>query len=203
MSLFKRNRQQKEETNKKNSIYTKDIFEGSESVIAGDFSYGSPKVMEWKDGHTRLVIGKFCSISSDVVIILGGNHRTDWVTTYPFPALAQDWPGASEIKGHPATKGDIIIGNDVWICYGATILSGVVIGDGAVIGARSVVSDAVAPYSIVAGNPAREIRKRFDDATIKMLLELKWWDWPLDRIKKNMHILCGCDFEHLFKTNEG
>lgn len=182
----------------KNPFYTKDIFQDSKKVEVGDFTYGNPKVKEWGE-DTKLIIGKFCSISSDVVILLGGNHRVDWITTYPFPVLTHEWPTASNIKGHPATKGDVIIGNDVWIGYGATILSGIVIGDGAAIGARSVVAKNVEPYSIVAGNPAREIKKRFNDETIKKLLDLKWWNWELDKIKENINILCGNNLNSLFE----
>lgn len=158
----------------------------------GDFTYGRPKIFHWGE-KAKLKIGKFSSISSDVKIFLGGNHRYDWITTYPFSAreLAEIWPEAIGIDGHPATKGDVIIGNDVWIGYGAIILSGVKIGDGAVIGASAVVTRNVSPYSIVAGNPAREIKKRFSDDAIKKLLEIKWWDWSDEKIKKNIKILCS------------
>jgi len=175
--------------------YTRDVLNGPRFDI-GKYTYGSPDVFDFDD-DTRLVIGRYCSISDRVSIILGGNHRVDWVTTYPFSALSDDWPGAKEISGHPASKGDILIGNDVWIGFGAVILSGVSIGDGAVIGAGAVVSKDVAPYSIVAGNPARELRKRFPDDTIAMLLDLQWWMWPTAKIKQYLTLLCSDDVEAL------
>ena len=113
---------------------------------------------------------------------MGGNHRVDWVTTYPFNVLPQYFSKGKDILGHPASKGDIIIGNDVWIGNGASIMSGVSIGDGAVIGARAVVAKDVKPYEIVVGNPAKPIKMRFDDDTIEKLLELKWWNLSIDEI---------------------
>jgi acetyltransferase-like isoleucine patch superfamily enzyme len=178
-------------------FYTKDLIKDlGELVEVGDFTYGKPKVLHW-DNNTKLKIGKFCSIADGVVFILGGNHRSDWVTTYPFSALPQEWPEAKDISGHPSTKGDIIIGNDVWIGYGAVILSGVKVGDGAVIGAMSVVRKDVSPYTIVTGNPAEEVKKRFDVDTIEKLLKLKWWDWPVEKIKENMKKLCSNNIENI------
>ena len=131
--------------------------------------------------NTVLRIGAFCSIASGVQIFLGGEHRIDWVTTYPF---SEFWEAGKQIIGHPHTKGDVTIGNDVWIGSEAVILSGVTIGDGAVIGARAVVAKDIPPYAIAVGNPARIIRKRFDDETIQKLLEIKWWDWDENKIER-------------------
>jgi chloramphenicol O-acetyltransferase type B len=156
----------------------------------GDYTYGSPDVFSYGEG-ARLRIGKYGSIASGVQIFLGGNHRPDWVTTYPFPVLDGDWPGAAGIVGTPLSKGDVVIGNDVWIGYGATILSGVRIGDGAVIGAMAVVTKDVPDYAIVAGNPARVVKMRFDDTSIARLLEIKWWDWPAERVDANTPLLCS------------
>jgi acetyltransferase-like isoleucine patch superfamily enzyme len=170
-------------------FYTKDILIGNIYQI-GEFTYGRPKVIAFtKD--TKLIIGKFCSISANVKIFLGAEHRMDWVSTYPFPALGQKWPEARGVTGHPASKGNVVIGNDVWIAEGAVIMSGVNIGDGAVIGGQSVVSKDVAPYSIVSGNPAKLIKKRFDDETIEKLLDIQWWNWPVEKIRKNVHLLCS------------
>lgn len=145
----------------------------------GQGTYGKPDVISWRDG-TGLEIGSYCSISDSVTIMLGGEHRTDWVTTYPFSHL---FPDAAKFKGHPHTRGDIVIGHDVWIGYGALILSGVHIGNGAVVAARSVVRSDVEPYSIVAGNPSRHVKFRFDESTVEALEKIAWWNWPLSKIK--------------------
>lgn len=181
------------------NFYTKDLLknEVNKGVASiGEHTYGKPKIFHWGE-EAKIKIGKFCSIADEVVIFLGGNHRTDWVTTYPFPALANDWPEAGGIKGHPATKGNVIIGNDVWIGYGATILSGVTIGDGAVIGTQAVVTKDIEAYTIVVGNPAREIKKRFNQLQIEKLLEIKWWNWPIKKIKKNIELLCSGNVDNL------
>jgi len=180
---------------KQKQKYTRDTLSNPRFDI-GEYTYGSPDVFEFGD-DTRLVIGRYCSISDRVSIILGGNHRVDWFTTYPFAAFSGDWPDAREISGHPASKGDILIGNDVWIGFGSVILSGVTIEDGAVIGAGAVVSKDVAPYSIVAGNPAREVRKRFSDDIIARLLDLQWWNWPEAKITQYLPLLCSGDVEAL------
>ena len=173
------------------NFYTKELLgEASYVRSIGEFSYGAPTVMEWGEG-ARLSVGKFCSIAEKVVIFLGGNHKTEWVSTYPFSALGEVWNEAKEIKGHPATKGDVVVGHDVWIGYGVTILSGVSIGHGAVIGAGAVVSKDVAPYSIVAGNPARVVKKRFGESEIEALLKICWWDWDVLKIKEFLPLLCS------------
>jgi acetyltransferase-like isoleucine patch superfamily enzyme len=155
------------------------------SYEIGDWTYGKPRVMSW-DARTKLVIGKFCSIADDVTILLGGEHRTDWVTTYPFNVLFDD---ASSFLGHPHTKGDVVIENDVWIGQGSLILSGVTIGNGSAIAAKSVVTKDVSPYSIVGGNPARLIKYRFSDSTIEQLQQIAWWNWPISRIQEAWPLL--------------
>lgn len=146
--------------------------------VVGRYSYGRPRI-EFEASGARLTIGQFCSFADEVQIFLGGEHRTDWVTTYPFPAMI---PEARGFAGHPATRGDVVIGNDVWVGRGACILSGVRIGDGAVIGANAVVSRDVAPYTVAAGNPARPVRLRFSERQAAELLRIRWWDWPLEKI---------------------
>lgn len=179
--------------------YTKDLLKDQWGVAGiGDYTYGCPKVMYWGE-NAELTIGKFCSIAEDVVIFLGGNHRMDWISTYPFP-VSEDWCRDLDLQGHPASRGNIIIGNDVWIAHGATILSGLTIGDGAVIGARAVVTKDVDPYMIVAGNPAKNVRRRFDEDTVRQLLALKWWDWPYEKIRKYLPLLCSSNIEDLFKS---
>jgi len=165
----------------------------------GDYTYTSPITVHGVDHRyykTYYSIGKFCSIAGYCTIFLGGNHRPDWVSTYPFPAFEGAFPETKGIMGHCATKGNVAIGNDVWIGMHVSILSGVTIGDGAVVGAYSVVAKDVPPYAIVAGNPAKLIRYRFDQKTIEQLLKLKWWDWPIEEIKKNVHLLCSPDISN-------
>ena len=182
---------------KKRPPITRDLFNNPLYTI-GEHTYGKPTICSYND-QTRLHIGKFCSISDKVTFILGGNHRVDWATTYPFPDLEEGWPEAAHISGHPASKGDLHIDHDVWIGHGATILSGLTIGSGAVIGACSVVTKDVAPYTMVAGNPATPIRQRFTPELCEQLLELAWWDWPLDTIKQHMETLCSNRLDELLK----
>jgi virginiamycin A acetyltransferase len=145
----------------------------------------------------KLHIGKFCMIASGVEFIMNGaNHLSNTISAYPFAIFGDDWAHAMEGKTYP-NKGDIVIGNDVWIGYQATILSGVMVGHGAIIGSKSVVASDVPPYSIVAGNPARIIRKRFDEETITKLLALAWWDWTLEKITQNVAHLTGNDVSKL------
>ncbi len=164
----------------------------------GEYSYGAPRVV-FPQG--RLKIGKFCSISWDVTIFLGGNHRWDWISTYPFPHSTGKFSNAHKVKDFFATGGDVTIGNDVWIGSNVIIMSGVTIGDGAVIGAGSVVADDVGPYVMVAGNPARPVRKRFDDEVIEKLLAVRWWDWPVAKIDENLEVLCSGDVERLLEID--
>ncbi|ANU07146.1 CatB-related O-acetyltransferase [Paraurantiacibacter namhicola] len=144
----------------------------------GRGSYGDLDIIDFGEG-TRFSMGSYCSVAEDCRVLLGGGHRTDWVTTYPFSVLE---PSLSGIPGHPVSRGDVCIGSDVWLASNVTITSGVTIGDGAVVMTGAVVTRDVAPYAIVGGVPAREVRKRFDDATIERLLALRWWDWPHERI---------------------
>ena len=179
-------------------FYTKNILIGDNYRI-GEFTYGRPKVIAFtKD--TRLIIGKFCSIAANVKIVLGADHRMDWVSTYPFPALGKIWPEAQGVQGHPASKGDVVIGNDVWIAEGAVILSGVNIGDGAVIGSQAVVSKDVPPYAVVSGNPARLVKMRFDEDTIKKLLQIQWWNWPVEKVRAHMQLICSQKIDEFLTT---
>jgi len=166
-----------------------------QSYDIGDWTYGFPTVYDWHDG-TRLIIGKFCSIARGVKIYLGGEHRMDWISTFPFSEFFEE---AKEIKGHPASKGDVIIENDVWIGGDATILSGVTLGNGCVVGAGSVVTKSVPPYAVAAGNPARVVKYRFDPQTIEKLLDLKWWDWPIEKIKEALPEMMAEDIHKFLK----
>ena len=149
--------------------------------------------------HDRLVIGKFCSIACGAKFIFtGANHSLKSLSTYPFPIFFEEWDlDVKNITDAWDNKGNIIIGNDVWIGYEAVIHSGVTIGDGAVIGTHAVVTKDVPPYTIVGGVPAKPIRRRFDDATIAKLLELKWWDWPEERIKARIKIIQSGQIDEL------
>lgn len=153
------------------------------------YADGNLVVRTWTESAT-LSIGAFCSIGHGVQILLGGEHRTDWVTTFPFNVL---WPVAKGIPGHPATKGNVTIGNDVWIGAEATILSGVTVGDGAVIGMRALVSRNVPAYAIVAGVPASVRRMRFEPSVVEQLQALRWWDWPDDRIERFLPLMLSND----------
>ena len=147
----------------------------------------------------KLIIGKFCMIASDVKFIMNGaNHLTDSISTYPFAIFGNGWENAMEGKTYPQ-KGNINIGNDVWIGYNATIMAGVTIGDGAIIATNATVVKDVAPYTIVGGNPAKEIKKRFSDEKIAQLLTLEWWNWDIERITKNVKNLTDCEVNKLHK----
>lgn len=155
----------------------------------GAGSYGIPVVHDWGDGAT-LSIGAYTSIADDVHIFLGGQHRTDWVSSYPFPRFVEQ---AREIQGFRTTRGNVSIGNDVWLASGCTILSGVSVGDGAVVAARAVVPRDVPPYAIVAGNPARIVRWRFNEEIRRELLDLQWWTWPEEEVRSIVQLLCTED----------
>ncbi len=181
---------------KRDFISTKDIL--GDRYQVGEHTYGKPRVVSRGEGAS-LRIGKYCSISTHVVIFLGSEHRTDWISTYPFPFL---WETAKSILGHPYSKGDVVIGSDVWIGYNVTILSGVAIGDGAVIGTGSVVSGDVPPYAVVVGNPAQVIRYRFDEETVQKLIRIKWWNWPDEKVKENVHLICSDSIGEFVKKFE-
>lgn len=165
---------------------------GRSCVQVGRFTYGVnvSHILQWDEG-TGLQIGNFCSIAVGVHFMLGGNHSIDWITTYPFGfAHADDLGGPVGPPGH-YSKGDIRIGNDVWIGRNALILSGVTIGDGAAIAAHSVVAHDVPPYAIAGGNPAKFIRFRFGEEMRALLSELRWWDLSTADIKEIRSTLCS------------
>lgn len=155
----------------------------------GKATYGIPKIKRW-DKHSQLSIGSYCSISRNVQIFLGGNHRTDWITTFPFPHY---YANQKNIANYEISKGNVTIGHDVWLGDGCTILSGVTIGHGAVIGCNAVVTKDVPAYAIVVGNPGKVTRYRFDDDIINALLKAAWWDWPEEELVENMEKLCSDD----------
>lgn len=147
----------------------------------------------------RLIIGKFCWISSGVKFLMtGGKNKLSSVASYPFPIMTEEW-GPSAAEGDEPSQADIIIGNDVWIGFEALILSGVNIGDGAIIGTRAVVTKDVPPYGIVLGVPGHLIRKRFDEETIEALLKLRWWDWTPEKISQNLDAIRSADVRKLLE----
>lgn len=160
-------------------------------LIVGEYTYGE---ITRRGEANNITIGKFCSIAQNVVIDGGFNHETKYASTFPFKTRF-DLP----IESNVICKGDVKIGNDVWICENVLIMSGVTIYHGAVIGANSIVTKDVAPYTIVAGSPAKEIKKRFEVCQVIELLKIKWWDWEIEKIKENAHLLNGDLREFLTK----
>lgn len=179
------------------------------NIIVGRYSYYSgyyhghsfddcARFLLPDEGVDKLVIGSFCSIGSGAAFIMAGNqgHRNDWISTFPFFWMP-DMPAFAGAQNGYLPAGDTVIGNDVWIGSEAIIMPGVTIGDGAVIGTRSLVTRDVEPYAIVGGNPARVIRKRFNEAVIRVLLEMEWWAWSDEQLRDAMPILTSGDVEAL------
>lgn len=146
----------------------------------GRGTYGRIEVRGEGEGAT-LKVGNFCSLAPGVMIYLGSEHRSDWVTTFPFPVF---WPEAERFTEYSRSRGDVTIGNDVWIGESALILSGVTIGDGAIVGAGAVVRKDIPPYAIAIGNPAQIVKYRFDPNIVAELLAIQWWNWPDDKIRR-------------------
>jgi acetyltransferase-like isoleucine patch superfamily enzyme len=165
----------------------------------GKHTYGKPTVL-WGNKDAKLVVGSFCSIAGNVKIYLGGNHRTDWATTFPFGHIHNTIFTNFNGAGHPGTKGNVVIGNDVWIGADATIMSGVVVGDGAVIANNSHVVKDVEPYSVVGGNPAKHIKYRFTPQQIEQLLAIKWWDWDDKKINRFTPLLCNTNIDGFLRA---
>lgn len=175
------------------TVFLKNIIQNPQ-IIVGDYTYyDDPQDVYNFEKNVlylfefmgdRLIIGKFCQIATGVRFIMNGsNHAMDGISTYPFKVFGDAWSQASM---NVVSKGDTVIGNDVWIGNSVTIMQGVKIGDGAIIGTNSLVTKDVEPYTIVGGNPARVIRKRFDDETVEFLLKLKWWDWNIEKITQHL-----------------
>ena len=193
-------------TNDRETVYLKNVITNP-NIIVGDFTMyndyvNDPKLFEKNNvlyqypiNHDKLIIGKFCSIACGAKFIFNSaNHTLSSLSTYPFPIFFEEWVlDVKNITEAWDNKGDIVIGNDVWIGYEAVIMSGVTIGDGAIIGTRAVVTKDVPPYTIVGGVPAKPIRKRFSEDVISCLLEIRWWDWSKERIAENINaIQSGC-----------
>ena len=166
----------------------------------GDFTYAAnPTIRSWGEG-SKLYIGKFCSIGANVKFLLGGNHHTEWCSTYPFNVLLSDLCPNSERCA--ATKGNIVIGNDVWIANDVTILSGVTIGDGAVIANGAIVTKDILAFEVVGGIPAKKIKDRFDAYTMLKFSQIKWWDWSDEKLVKALPLLCSEDYIKLIEFDK-
>lgn len=183
------------------------------NIIVGDYTYyddpEGPEDFEkqvtflYPFINDKLIIGKFCAIASGTEFVMNGaNHRMNSVTTYPFNIFGGGWEKCTPALADLPLKGDTVIGNDVWIGQNSVILPGIHIGDGAVIGANTVVSKHVPPYVIAAGNPVRIIKQRFNEELTSYLLNLKWWDWPAEKIFKNLESLCSGDLERIKDIKE-
>lgn len=188
----------------KNFVKAPNIFVGDYTYF-DDRRYGPEKFEEnnvlynYDYAKVKLVIGKFSAIAAETKFIMTGDHKLDAISTYPFPIFKNGWESAFNITDLPV-KGDIIIGNDVWLGYDALIMNGVTIGNGAIIATRAVVVKDVPAYSIVAGNPAKVVKMRFDDTTIERLQKLAWWDWPIEKINQNLKLICNLDLSQLEDT---
>ncbi len=176
------------------SVITKPNIEAGDYTIYNDYVHDPRKfeknnvLYHYPINGDKLIIGKFCSVACGAKFLFtSGNHTMRSLASYTFPIFFDEWGlDPKNITEAWDNKGDIIIGNDVWIGYEAVIMSGVKIGDGAIIGTRAVVTKDVPPYTIVGGVPAKPIRRRFDDETVKKLLNLRWWDWEKEKIQKNI-----------------
>ncbi|HBF38116.1 MAG TPA: acetyltransferase [Firmicutes bacterium] len=194
----------------KETVYLKSVITNPH-IIVGDYTMyndfnSDPASFEKNNvlyhypvNKDKLIIGKFCSIACGAKFIFtSANHSLHSLSSYPFPLFFEEWGlDGKDITQAWDNKGDIVIGNDVWIGYEAVILSGVHIGDGAIIGTRAVVTRDVPPYTIVGGVPAREIRKRFDEQTVAKLLEFRWWDWSYAKIKANLSAIMSGQIDKL------
>lgn len=192
------------------TVFLKNIIQNP-NIIVGDYTYYDDPIdvknfeknvlYHFDFIGDKLMIGKFCQIATGVKFVMnGGSHYLGGFSSFPFIIFQSVWP---QVPFIPNRKKDTVIGNDVWIGYDATIMPGVSIGDGAIIGTRAVVTKDVAPYEIVGGNPAQVIRKRFDEATIAFLLELKWWSWPIEKIADNVLSIMNGDRKALEKVERG
>jgi len=188
-------------------------FIQSDRILIGDYTYyDDPEGPENFERNVlyhypftgdRLVIGKYCAIAKNVRFIMNGaNHKTSGFSTYPFGIFGNGWEPAIPEKGALPYKGDTVIGNDVWLGYDTLIMPGVRIGHGAIIASRSVVVSRVAPYAVVAGNPATELMRRFPEDVILRLLKLAWWDWPVEKVTRRLPLIVGGDIEALEQATE-
>lgn len=196
----------------KQIVYLKNVITNP-NIVVGDFTFYNDFVNDPKDfeknnvlyhypiNHDKLIIGKFCSIACGARFLFNSaNHTMRSLSTYPFPIFYEEWEHGIRTDKAWDNKGDIVIGNDVWIGYEAVIMAGVTVGDGAIIGTRAVVTKDVPPYTIVGGVPAKPIRKRFSDDIIAQLLHLKWWDFPPEEILPKIKDIQSGNLEALLNS---
>ncbi|MGB3789999.1 MAG: Vat family streptogramin A O-acetyltransferase [Phormidesmis sp.] len=178
------------------------------NIVVGDYTYyDDPEDSENFERNVlyhfpfiddKLIIGKFCAIARNPKFIMNGaNHKLDGFSTYPFYIFGNGWEEAAPKAGELPYKGDTVIGSDVWIGYEATIMPGVKIGDGAIVAAKSVVVSDVEPYTIVGGNPAKCVRRRFDEETVRSLLQIAWWNWDIEKVTRNLEQIVQADIAAL------
>lgn len=189
------------------AIFLKNFIKAA-NVSVGDYTYYDDRrygpeqfeeynvLYNYDFSKVKLVIGKFCAIAAETKFIMTGDHKLDAISTYPFPIFGKGWENAFNVYDLPV-KGDIIVGHDVWFGYDSLVMNGVTIGNGAIVAARAVVVKDVPPYSIVAGNPAKVVKMRFDDKTIERLQKIAWWDWSTEKINKHLKIICHLDVDQL------
>jgi acetyltransferase-like isoleucine patch superfamily enzyme len=162
-------------------------------MVLGQHTYGIPVIKTYDHDRTRLIVGSYSALSEEAIVMLGGEHAIDRVTTFPLRIRLQ-LPGAGE-DGIPVPTGDTVIGSDVWLTMRTFVRSGVTIGDGAIVASGAVVNKDVPPFAIVGGNPAKVIRYRFSEEQIEALLEIRWWDWPDDLVRQAVPLLSGTDVD--------
>ena len=186
-------------------------FVKAKNIIVGDYTYfddqryGPEKFEEYNVlynydfSKVKLIIGKFCAIAAETRFIMTGDHKLDAISTYPFPIFGQGWESAFNVYDLPV-KGNIVVGNDVWFGYDSLIKNGVTIGNGAIIATRAVVVKDVPAYAVIAGNPAKVVKMRFDPATIERLQKIAWWDWNIEKITQNLKLISHLDIDRLEAT---
>ena len=183
-------------------LYTKDNF-NDPYISIGDYTYGPLTIQKLSKNPLTTTIGKFCSIATNVVIAFWGQHQMKDMSTYPFEQLRIlyniDWPISQSTPIDDSSE-NVYIGNDVWLAHNVLVMQGANIGDGAVVGANCIVASNVRPYAVVVGNPAKEIRRRFSDEDIGKLLEMRWWYWNTEDIKKHLHLITNTCVDDLYNV---
>jgi len=192
-------------------VFLKSVLQG-DNISVGDYSYyDDPKNPEdFQENNVlyhydfvgdKLDIGKFCALGTGTTFIMNGaNHRLDGPSTFPFPIFGENWSDHMDLISNLPNKGNTVVGHDVWFGYQSLVMPGVTIGHGAVIASRAVVTEDVPAFSIVGGNPAKVIKKRFNEETIERLLAVAWWDWPVEKITAHISTIMAGNIQELEKV---